>query len=281
MVQSLEQYVAQATQAYQPASNAIQAQLNSLPGQLETTNQEINKNYAQQQASLNRARNAAAESASLQAAGSGGSFGGAANLANRRYYDQSFVPAVTQLQTNQANDLANAKQTNENQRTSLNSQLANLQAQYNQQALAQYYADLEAEKNRALQQQQLSAQNAYNQYLIDAMKQSTPAYSLSSTQNMYGGYDWTDAQGNKHRAATVAAAAGGDFNDALWNVLSTAANQGDYYSAQVLNEIRNGSRFAKNTTGSSTGNAMYDTLGIYKVSNGNTSSGANSGFSGR
>ena len=151
MVQSLEQYVAEATQAYQPASNAIQTQLDSLSGNLATAEQKINKNYAQQQAGLNRSRNIAAETASMQAAGSGGSFGGAANLANRRYYDQSFVPAMTQLQTNQANELASARQANENERTSLNTQLAEIQAQANKQALAQYYADLEAEKNREAQ----------------------------------------------------------------------------------------------------------------------------------
>ena len=105
--------MAQATQAYQPTSNAIQAQLNALPGQLESTNTQINKNYAQQQAGLNRQRNMAAETASMQAAGSGGSFGGAANIANRKYYDQAFVPAVTQMNTNKANELERARQASE------------------------------------------------------------------------------------------------------------------------------------------------------------------------
>ena len=175
MVQSLEQYVAQATQAYQPAVNAIQSQLDSLSGRLETTNQQINKNYAQQQAELNRNRNAAAETASMQAAGSGGSFGGSANLANRRYYDQSFVPAVTKLQTNQANDLASARQASEDQRTSLNTQLANMQAQANQSALAQYYADQEAERAREAQLKaariSAAASNPW-QYLPDGYQNS-------------------------------------------------------------------------------------------------------------
>ena len=151
MVASLEEYVAQATSAYQPAKQAVQSQLDSLAGKLETTNQQINKNYAQQQAGLDRQRNMAAENASLQAAGSGGSFGGAANIANRKYYDRTFVPAQTQLQTNQANELAAARQANEDQRTSLNSQLANLDAQANQQALAQYWSAVEAEKQREAQ----------------------------------------------------------------------------------------------------------------------------------
>lgn len=274
MVQSLEQYVAEATQAYQPAQTAIQNQLNALSGQLDTANQQINKNYAQQQAGLNRQRNMAAETASMQAAGSGGSFGGAANIANRKYYDQSFVPAQTQLQTNQANELAQTRQNYENRRTDLNSQLASLESQAKQQALQQYWAAVEAEKAREAQlraqREAAASQASQYQYLMDAMRNqnSGNGYSLSSTRNMYGGFDWTDAQGNKHRAATVAQAAGGDFNDALWQVLNMAGNQGDYYSSAVANEISNGARFAKNTSGKSTGNAMYDTLGIYKLNGG-------------
>lgn len=278
MAQSLEEYIAQSTNAYQPASNAIQSQIDALNGRLETTNQQINRNYAQQQAGLNRARNAAAETASMQAAGSGGSFGGAANLANRKHYAQTFVPAVTQLQTNQANDLASARQSSEDQRTNLNAQMANLQAQANQQALAQYYSDQQLEKQLAVQRSQIAAQNAANAQsaaqnaaMLEAAKKT---FSLSNQKNIYGGYDWTDATGQKHMASTVAsgranwATSGDDFNDSLYQVLAQAANhgQGDYYSQVVADEMNyGGARFAKNTSGQSTGNAMYDTLGIYRV----------------
>ena len=159
--------MAEATSAYAPAKQAVQTQLNGLQGQLDTANETINKNYAQQQAGLNRQRNMAASNASMQAAGSGGSFGGAANIANRKYYDQSFVPAQTQLQTNQANELANARQSYENQRTNLNSQLANLDAQAQQAALQQYWNAVEAEKQR---QAAAAQQNAYYKYLMDAAK---------------------------------------------------------------------------------------------------------------
>lgn len=184
MVQSLEEYVAQATNAYKPAQTAIQSQLDSLSGQLETANQQINKNYAQQQAGLNRQRNMAAETASMQAAGSGGSFGGAANLANRKYYDQSFVPAQTQLQTNQANELAQARQNIENQRTSLNSQLSNLESQANQQALQQYWAAQEAEAQREAQlraqREANAAQDSYYRMLMDEIKASGGNSQISS-----------------------------------------------------------------------------------------------------
>lgn len=186
MVQSLEEYVAQATNAYKPAQTAIQNQLNSLSGQLDTTNQQINKNYAQQQATLNRNRNMAAESASMQAAGSGGSFGGSANIANRKYYDQQFVPAQTQLQTNQANDLAQARQNIENQRVSLQSQAANLESQANQQALQQYWAAVEAEKERQEAQRRAAAeraaQNAEYERLMAAQRAAAQARQAKYNQ---------------------------------------------------------------------------------------------------
>ena len=151
---TLEEYISQATNAYQPARNAIQGQIDALGGRLQTATDEINKNYARQQDTLNRNRNMAAESASMQAAGSGGSFGGKANLANRAYYEKNFVPAQTQLQTNQANDLARAKQSNEDERVNLNAQLSNMEAQANQQATQRYWADVEQEKQRQWEAQQ-------------------------------------------------------------------------------------------------------------------------------
>ena len=184
MVKSLEQFVAEATQAYAPAKQAVQTQLGGLQGQLDTANEQINKNYIQQQANLNRQRNAAASQASMQAAGSGGSFGGSSNLANRKYYAQSFVPAVTQMQTNQANELAQARQNYENQRTNLNAQLANLDANAQQAALQQYWAAKEAEENRRAQLAAARASNPY-QYLQDGYGNSSASNQdfLSWTQN--------------------------------------------------------------------------------------------------
>ena len=170
MVKSLEQFVAEATQAYAPAKQAVETQLGGLQGQLDTANEQINRNYVQQQANLDRQRNAAASQASMQAAGSGGSFGGATNIANRKYYSQAFVPAATQMATNKANELAQARQDYENQRTSLNAQLANLDATANQQALQQYWAAVEAEKQRQAQLAANAAQNAYYKAMMEQMK---------------------------------------------------------------------------------------------------------------
>lgn len=213
--------MAQATQAYQPTSNAIQAQLNALPGQLESTNTQINKNYAQQQAGLNRQRNMAAETASMQAAGSGGSFGGAANIANRKYYDQAFVPAVTQMNTNKSNELERARQASEDARLSLSGQLANIQSQANQQALAQYYADLEAERTRAAQLQAQreanAAQNAYYQYLMDQMNGGSGQPGIDKSQISFT--DWL----NDDSYGALDYAKGNSLDEKVRNLKSVAA----------------------------------------------------------
>ena len=237
MVQSLEQYVAQATQAYQPAQTAVQNQINALSGQLETANEAINKNYAQQQAGLNRQRNMAAETASMQAAGSGGSFGGAANIANRKYYDQTFVPAVTQLRTGQANELAQARQANENQRTALNSQLSQLQAQANQEALRQYWNAQEAEAQRQAQlraqREANAAQNAYYKYLMDAAK------SGSGGNSSIGFIDYLNSDAyNKALPSDMSASEKQYWTQKMIENYTNAKNNNDQ---RALNNIYNGS----------------------------------------
>ena len=163
MTATLEQYVAEATNAYKPSTNAIQSQIDALQGNLDKTKESINRDYAQQQANLNLASNQAAEAASMSAAGNGGSFGGAGNLARRKYYEQSFVPAVTQLQTNRANDLAAAQQASDNTRLQLNQKLADVQSQASNQATQQYYATTEAQKTRDFQAEQSSLDRQFNE----------------------------------------------------------------------------------------------------------------------
>ena len=200
MVQSLEEYIAQSTNAYKPSTTAVQNQLDALAGKLEATNEAINKNYAQQQARLDLNRNQAAETASMQAAGSGGSFGGAANLANRKYYEQSFIPAVTQMRTNQSNDLASARQASDSARENLNTQLANIQAQSNQQGLAQYYSDTNAELQRQYQAEQARLEREYQAQQAELARQFQMAEAEKERQ-------FQAEQNAANRAATRAAAA--------------------------------------------------------------------------
>lgn len=200
MVQSLEEYIAQSTNAYKPSTTAVQNQLDALAGKLEATNEAINKNYAQQQARLDLNKNQAAETASMQAAGSGGSFGGAANLANRKYYEQSFIPAVTQMRTNQSNDLASARQASDSARENLNTQLANIQAQSNQQGLAQYYSDTNAELQRQYQAEQARLEREYQAQQAELARQFQIAEAEKERQ-------FQAEQAEKNRAAQRAAAA--------------------------------------------------------------------------
>ena len=200
MTATLEEYVAQATNAYKPSTTAVQAQIDSLADKLEATNQAINRNYAQQQAQLDLNRNQAAETASMQAAGSGGSFGGAANIANRKYYERSFIPAVTQMRTNQTNDLAAARQASDDTRTSLNTQLANLQSQAGQQGLSQYYSDTNAEAQRQYQAEQARLEREYQAQQAELARQFQMAEAEKERQ-------FQAEQNAANRAATRAAAA--------------------------------------------------------------------------
>lgn len=166
MVKSIEEYTAEVSKAYDNSRNALQNQINAIEGNLAQTNKQINENYAQQQNTLNNQRNQAASNASMQAAGSGGSFGGAANIANKKYYEQTFVPAQTQLNTNQSQALENAQTQANNNRLSLQSQLASLNDEISRQGLARYYDELERERQEALQRAQIAAQQAaYTKYL--------------------------------------------------------------------------------------------------------------------
>ena len=100
MAKSLAEYQAEVTRSYEPARQAIQNQINALAGQEAQGLQSLQKQYKLDQQTLERNRDTATEAASLAAAGNGGSFGGQANIANRKYYAQTFAPAQSQLQTN-------------------------------------------------------------------------------------------------------------------------------------------------------------------------------------
>lgn len=233
MAQSLEQYIAEATNAYKPAQTAIQNQLGALDSQYATGEQKINRLYADQQAQLDSQRNQAAEASSLAAAGSGGSFGGQGNLARRKYYEQSFVPAQTRLQTNKSNDLDTLRQNIENQRTNLNSQAAQLEAQANQAALQQYWAAVEAEKQRqaqlSAQRAASAAQNGYYQYLMEAMKNQQQGSGLKNWDfgNGYSVQETPNGQAAYYHNGRAISA--GDFlnsTDANWDKWNDIWNNG-------------------------------------------------------
>lgn len=165
MAKSIAEYTAEVSKAYDNSRNALQNQINAIEGNLAQTQKQINENYATQQNLLNNQRNAAASNATMQAAGSGGSFGGAANIANKKYYEQTFVPAQTQLNTNQSQALENAQSQANSNRLSLESQLAAMNDEISRLGLQRYYDVLDQERQERLQRAQIAAQNAAYKYL--------------------------------------------------------------------------------------------------------------------
>lgn len=246
MVKSIAEYTAEVSKSYDNSRKALQNQIDAISGNLAQTQKQINENYAQQQNTLNNQRNMAASNASMQAAGSGGSFGGAANIANKKYYEQTFVPAQTQLNTNQSQALENAQSQANSNRLSLETQLASMNDEISKIGLQRYYDELERERQEAarqeqlrLQRQQIAAQNAYAQYLGqgggggNTVKSWDFGNGYSLINN--GGTAIYAKNGNRVSAAEfLLGTNGGDINkwrDAWNNGVSTRGVGGDTVSA--------------------------------------------------
>jgi len=158
MAKTLAEYQAEVTRSYEPARQAIQNQINALAGQEAQGLQALQKQYQLDQQTLERNRDTAAEAASLAAAGNGGSFGGQANIANRKYYAQTFAPAQSQLQTNFDKSRGNyISQINQN-RMSLESQMANLASEAHRYGISRYDTAVAQDRQYALEQQRLALQ---------------------------------------------------------------------------------------------------------------------------
>lgn len=203
MAKTLAEYQAEVTRSYEPARQAIQNQINALAGQEAQGLQALQKQYQLDQQTLERNRDTAAEAASLAAAGNGGSFGGQANIANRKYYAQTFAPAQSQIQTNYDKSRGNLSSQIAQNKMSLESQLANLASEASRYGISRYDEAVERDRQHALEQQrlalqraQIAAQNNYNQYLAAAQKQKAAApaqnsfidYLKSNAAMNYGGW---------------------------------------------------------------------------------------------
>ena len=169
---NLEKIMAETSKSYDNSRKALNDQINAISSDLTAQQGRINAQYAQQGKILDNQRNQAAQAASMRASNNGGSFGGSAEIANKKYYQQQYVPAVTQMQTNQANDLSSAESQANQNRLSLQQTLAQLNDEANRYALQRYDAAKQAEADEAyrqqqlaLQKQQLAQQNAWQSYL--------------------------------------------------------------------------------------------------------------------
>lgn len=258
MAKTLEEYTAEISKSYDNTRNALNKQINAIEGNLAKTQNQINTSFANQQATLDRQRNNAASAASMQAAGSGGSFGGAANIANKKYYENSFVPAQTSLQTNQANALENAKTAADNNRLNLQTQLAALEDEVSKAAQQRYYEALEADRQERLARAAIAAQSStYGYGTGDSGGGASPTWGRGAEfgYNDQDGYYFHNANGNLIKANTYAKQTGQDIRA----ILNKMAKGGDLNAKRALaglnnkkKQLTNEERVAFNVLGIST-----------------------------
>lgn len=234
---NLEQIMAETSKSYDNSRKALNDQINAISGDLAAQQERINAQYAQQGKNLDNQRNWQAQASSMAASNNGGSFGGSAEIANKKFYQQSYVPAVTQMQTNQANDLSSAESQANQNRLSLQQTLAQLNDEANRYALQRYDAAVQAEREEAarqqqlaLQRQQLAAQNAYQNYLNQA--QQGQKYGV--TNDASGGLQFRNNNTNSSvKFGTFYGGNGGNWNNS--SVLNTI---GDLFGTNSNEYIR-------------------------------------------
>ena len=255
---NLESIIAETNKSYDNSRNALNEQINAIAGDLEAQKNRINAQYAQQGKTLDNQRNYQAQASSMAASRNGGSFGGSAEIANKKFYQQSYVPAVTQLQTNQANDLSSAESQANSNRLSLQQTLAQLNDEANRYALQRYDAAVAAEREEAyrkqqlaLQKQQIAAQNAANKWLTSQATKSNPyAWNGSNTNAQF-----TNAStGKSVTFGTFAKGMGASGNANLLNVASQVLDSG---TLNALNRIVSAQSNTKHSALSTTTSANY------------------------
>lgn len=260
---NLQSIIAETSKSYDNSRNAIQNQINAIAGDLQAQQNRINAQYAQQAKSLDNQRNWQAQASSMAASRNGGSFGGSSELANKKFYQQSYVPAVTQMQTNQANDLSNAESQANQTRLNLQSQLASLEDEASRYAMQRYDAAVAAEREEAyrqqqlaLQRQQIAAQNAYAKYLQGASGSASSPYSWS--QNSAGGTRfYNSATGKNVTFGTYARGAGATNNAQILAMAQNALNAEEYARlARIVGAQGNTKHSALKVTGKTDGSRM-------------------------
>ena len=237
---NLEAILAETSKSYDNSRKALNDQINAISGDLDAQKQRINAQYAQQGKSLDNQRNWQAQASSMAASRNGGSFGGKSEIANKKYYQQSFVPAVTQMQTNQANDISSAESQANQNRLSLEQTLAGLNDEASRYGMQRYDAAVaaeeakrqweaeQAERKRQFDEQtrqfwaNFEQQKAMQNYLNQANNSGNNLKSwdfgngYQIVQNPYGEAEYY-SNGNKISAYNFLTGTGGGNNWAKWN----------------------------------------------------------------
>ena len=243
MAKSIEEYTAEVSKGYDNSRNALQNQINSIGADLEATKKRINADYDSQQQNLNNQKNWAAEAASLAASRNGGSFGGAAEVANKKYYEQTFVPAQTRLDLSRNQSLDSAESQANSNKLALELQLASMQDEQTRLGLQRYYDELERERQEAARQQQLALQreqNALARYAASSSAAKTPTWGRGAEYGYSdaGGYYFHDANGNLISAQKYADLTGENLN----SILQRMAQGGDFNASRALAGLNNARR---------------------------------------
>ena len=259
--------MAETSKSYDNSRKALNDQINAISGDLAAQKDRINAQYAQQGKNLDNQRNWQAQASSMAASRNGGSFGGTSEIANKKYYQQAFVPAVTQMQTNQANDLSSAESQANQNRLSLQNTLAQLNDEASRYAMQRYDAAQQAERDEAyrqaqlaLQRQQMAQQNAWQNYL----NQGNTGYGYQADNN--GGLQfYNKGTGNAVKFGTYYASKGGDFsNTDIANTVRSlfGANSNEYKT--IVNLMARGAKFGQNTGKNykATDNDVLNRLGL-------------------
>lgn len=236
---NLEKIMAETSKSYDNSRKALNNQINAISGDLAAQQNRINAQYAQQGKSLDNQRNWQAQASSMAASRNGGSFGGSSEIANKKYYQQAYVPAVTQMQTNQANDISAAESDANQRRLNLQQTLASLNDEASKYAMQRYDAAREAEREEkyrqqqlALQKRQLAAQNAWQNYLTPTNTATNP-YVWS--QNGAGGSSFNNANtGRAVTFGTYATGAGAKGNANLMALAGQSLNADEYARLQRI-----------------------------------------------
>ena len=260
---NLEQIMAETNKSYDQSRNALNSQIDAIAGDLEAQKNRINNQYAQQGKSLDNQRNWQAQASSMAASRNGGSFGGSTEIANKKYYQQAYVPAVTQMQTNQANDLSSAESQANQNKLSLQQTLAQLNDEANRYALQRYDAAVQAEREEAyrkqqlaLQRQQIAAQNAYQKYLNQT---SAQANKYAWNNNTANSQFYNAATGKAVTFGTFASGMGASGNANLLSVASQVLNKSDYNRLANIVSMQSNTKHSglKTTTSNAYQNKSY------------------------
>lgn len=261
----LQSILAETSKSYDNSRQALNNQINAISGDLAAQQDRINAQYAQQSKSLDNQRNYQAQASSMASSRNGGSFGGANEIANKKYYQQTYVPAVTQMQTNQANDLSSAESTANANKQSLQSQLAALEDQVTQTAYSRYDQAKQLEEQQRQFNENLAWQKQQAAQQLAAQKQ---AYSYmysggNSTQSNKYTYSKSDSEADgilfKNAGSNASVRFGTYYggNGGSWNNSAVLNTLGDIYgtNSTVYNSLKNivnsnkGLKLSQNTGG--------------------------------